>query len=64
MLYDAKLLAGDYQDGEILELNECCDLLNEGKYHVGGCRHCAGPDPACEITSSILIALVNDNNYH
>ena len=35
MLYDAALLADDFRDGEILELNECCDVLNEGKYHVG-----------------------------
>ena len=35
MLYDAGLLADDFRDGELLELNECCDVLNEGKYHVG-----------------------------
>ena len=35
MLYDASLLEEDFRDGEILELNECCDVLNEGKYHVG-----------------------------
>lgn len=35
MLYDARLLEEDFCDGEILELNECCDVLNEGKYHVG-----------------------------
>lgn len=35
MLYGAALLSDDFSDGEILELNECCDVLNEGKYHVG-----------------------------
>lgn len=35
MLYDAALLEDDFSDGEIIELDECCDVLNEGKYHVG-----------------------------
>lgn len=35
MLYDAALLEDDFSGGEIIELDECCDVLNEGKYHVG-----------------------------
>jgi cyclopropane fatty-acyl-phospholipid synthase-like methyltransferase len=35
MLYDATLLEDDFRGGEIVELDECCDVLNEGKYHVG-----------------------------
>ncbi len=35
MLYDARLLAEDFRDGELLQLNECCDVLCEGKYHIG-----------------------------
>ena len=35
MLYDADMLAQDFRDGEILELTEGHDVLEEGKYHVG-----------------------------
>ena len=35
MLYDASLLAKDFHRGEILELTECSDFLDEGKYHAG-----------------------------
>lgn len=35
MLYDASLLAEDFQQGDILELTELTALLDEGKYHVG-----------------------------
>ena len=35
MLYDASLLAQDFHEGELLELTECSDVLDEGKYHVG-----------------------------
>ena len=35
MLYDASLLAQDFHEGEFLELTECSDVLDEGKYHVG-----------------------------
>ena len=35
LLYDAGLLAKDFRAGEILELTECTERLEEGKYHVG-----------------------------
>ncbi|NNF96954.1 MAG: SAM-dependent methyltransferase, partial [Halobacteria archaeon] len=35
MLYDARLLAKDFHEGEIHELPECAEVLDEGKYHVG-----------------------------
>jgi len=35
MLYDAGMLKADFSSGEILELEECRDVLAEGKYHAG-----------------------------
>ncbi len=35
MLYDASLLAEDFQQAEVIELAECLAVLDEGKYHVG-----------------------------
>ncbi len=35
MLYTRDMLLDDFQAGEILDLEECIECLNEGKYHVG-----------------------------
>ncbi len=35
MLYDAEMLAQDFNQGEVLELTECLAVLAEGKYHAG-----------------------------